>query len=344
VPVFISHAGCPHRCVFCNQNIVTNQRSKTPDSSLIDLVLGTYLPPAARRAATVEISFYGGNFLGLPPETVSQMLIAAQTYVTAGQVDSLRFSTRPDTINNQTLALIAPFAVETVEIGVQSMDDSVLNRTRRGHNAEASRRAVARLKRAGYQVGVQLMVGLPAECDESLARTLAATVEMAPDFVRIYPTLVLPDSVLARWCQVGHYSPMSLTQAVRCAKKMFRAFYRQAIPVVRMGLQPTDCLSAAVARGAVTGPYHPAFGHLVHEALFLDAAVMLLRDPDRPRAPAIRVHPRRVSAMRGCGNTNITRLQTWFDLEGLSVIADENLDAAVLSIGDQTINAFAARN
>ncbi len=341
VPVFISHAGCPHRCVFCNQKIVTSHSPLAPHPELIDAALDTYLASSPRRHARIEISFYGGNFLGLPQDTVQQLLGTAQAHVDSGRVDALRFSTRPDTVDSRSLAAIAPFNVGTVEVGVQSMDDAVLVRVLRGHSLNASRRAVALLKGTGYRVGVQLMVGLPAESEEGLARTLAATAEMRPDFVRIYPTLVLPDSVLAGWHQAGRYTPLSLPQAVARTKKMFSFFYRRRIPVVRMGLQPTDRLSAAVAKGEVAGPYHPAFGHLVHETLFLEAASRMLNRAIPSTATVIKVHPGRISAMRGLGNANIVYLTVHFGLNQLAVVGDERLTAAAISIGGRTIDAFA---
>ena len=340
VPVFISHAGCPYRCVFCNQKIVTNHSPTAPHPGLIDAALDTYLAPALRRPARIEISFYGGTFLGLPQETVQQLLGAAQVQVDSGRVDALRFSTRPDTVDSRSLAAIAPFSVGTVEVGVQSMDDAVLARARRGHSASASRRAVALLKGAGYRVGVQLMVGLPAESEAGLARTLAATAEMMPDFVRIYPTLVLPDSVLAGWHQAGRYIPLSLSQAVARTKSMFSFFYRRKIPVVRMGLQPTDSLSAAVAGGEVAGPYHPAFGHLVHETLFLEAASLLLKRSILSTT-VIKVHPASISVMRGLGNANSVHLKAHFGLRELAVVGDKELAVGAISIGGRTLDAFA---
>ena len=274
IPVFIPHAGCPHRCVFCNQAVLTRKQHTTLTSLSIGRQVERFLGFSHRKRPLTQIAFYGGNFLGLTQETVKDALMQASAYVKCREVDSLRFSTRPDTITEQRMSLIERFPVQTIELGVQSMDDRVLSMANRGHTAAQSAAAVSVLKACNYEVGLQLMVGLPGDNLEKTLISAARTAELKPDFVRIYPAVVLRDSLLAEWYAQGRYRPLSLNEAVKIVMKMHRVFDRYHIPVIRMGLQATDDLSGADA--VVAGPYHPAFGHLVQSRLLYDRTMRRL--------------------------------------------------------------------
>lgn len=326
VPVFLPHAGCSHRCVFCDQYAITRTHASLPAREAISAQIRRFLSQGRPRAL-VEISFYGGNFLGLAPDIVRGLLALAQEFVDAGPVHGIRFSTRPDTVTPETLDWLRPFRVRTVEIGAQSMDDDVLAVNRRGHSAADTERAVALLKEHGHAVGLQMMVGLPGQTDDGALETGRRLAALGPDFVRIYPTVVLADSVLARWMAEGRYRPLDLDQAVTLTATLYRLFADRGIPVARMGLQADEILERT---GVVAGPWHPAFGHLVHCALFLDRTIRALEAAGfssavpRVRKTGVRVavHPRNVSRARGHRNTHIDRLRRLFGLEEVVVAAD----------------------
>ena len=114
--------------------------------------------------------------------------------------------------------------------------------SQRGHTALDTRRAVALLKERGYAIGLQMMMGLPGQ-DVSSAMTTALDIAgLYPDFVRIYPTLVLKNSRLEKWYQSGVYEPLSLDAAVTQVKKLYGFFREKQIPVIRMGLQASESL------------------------------------------------------------------------------------------------------
>lgn len=335
-PVFIPHAGCPHRCVFCNQRAVTGQGGPLPEP-------GDWQPPDAefhgrhgRRQGIAQIAFFGGNFLGLPEKRILAMLTAASEYVRQGKVDGIRFSTRPDTVNRQSLSLIADFPVQTVELGAQSMDPEVLLLTQRGHSAEDTTAAVERLKAAGYEVGLQVMVGLPGDDATRLLETGRRIVELEPDFVRIYPTLVLAGSVLEAWYHSGRYQPLAVEAAVEQTMPLYRLFRRHGIPVIRTGLQPTEELSREGV--VVAGPFHPAFGHLVQSACFLAAARNALKRPSvSGQTLEIRVHPRSVSRMRGLKNANCRALRQEFGFSEVKVLPQTDMEEGAIALPDGSV-------
>lgn len=331
IPVFIPHAGCPHRCVFCSQEEITREPSGSVSPEAVSERIEAFLRFKGENRGEVQVSFYGGNFLGLPPAEIRRLLAAASRYVRAGSVDGLRFSTRPDTATPDRLDLLAEFPVAAVELGVQSMDDGVLAESRRGHTAADTRRAVAGLQSRGLSVGLQMMVGLPGDTPEKSVETARAIAALSPDFVRIYPTLVLKRSLLAAWHRQGRYAPLSLEAAVSQVARLHRIFVRKGIPVIRMGLQASESLDAPGT--VVAGPYHPAFGHLVHSRHFLSCAAGLLENDAAPReAVVIQVHPRSISRMRGLGNKNVEILKELFHIHHITVVPNPGLSMTAVRV------------
>ncbi len=342
VPVFIPHSGCPHRCVFCNQEKITAAKPMVrPDPADIRQQIDRFLKFRKNPRQRTQISFYGGNFLGLCKKDLLAMLAVANTFVRSGAAAGIRFSTRPDTIRPETLALIRDYPVETVEIGVQSMDDAVLRKSRRGHGAHHSTAAVRLLQANGFETGAQMMIGLPGETRPSAVGSAKQIAALHPDFVRIYPTVVMAESVLEKWFKSGRYRPLSLEEAVTTAKLVLQIFDRAAIPVVRMGLQATPDLCKN--GNMVAGPWHPSFGQLVQSAGYLDRACTKLSTFSgcRGKTAVIRLHPKTQSAFRGLKNANIRALKERFGLSSIHIredaaIARKSLDVSVDESGSAT--------
>ena len=205
IPVFIPHAGCSFRCIFCNQHPLTCTSDALMTAENLRERIRSFLKYKGKHRSPVQVSFYGGNFLGLKEGTIRSLLGEATAFIKNGHVDSIRFSTRPDTITDQRLEILREYPVKTVEIGVQSMDDRVLEKSRRGHSAADTIRSVTLLKRYGFEIGLQMMIGLPTDTEDTAVKSARRIAELEPDFVRIYPTIVLAGSVLAKWYQRGDY-------------------------------------------------------------------------------------------------------------------------------------------
>jgi histone acetyltransferase (RNA polymerase elongator complex component) len=294
-----------------------------------------YLAYAAPGRGPAQVAFYGGNFLGLDKTTLTNLLDSLNPWLEQGQITGIRFSTRPDTITDERLGWIAPYPVNTIELGVQSMNDNVLAQTRRGHTAYDTRRAMRRLKSADYQTGIQLMLGLPGDSAAKASETAKAVVDLSPDLVRIYPTLVLAGSPLATAFQAGRFTPLSLAAAVEQAKAMVRRFQQHQIPVIRLGLQATEGMDDPAT--LLAGPYHPAFGHLVYSRIYHETADDLLwaRTP-LPVAPTIKVHPSELSRLQGLRKANLKALRKVFQRPGLTFQADVDVRPETLVCGNRS--------
>jgi histone acetyltransferase (RNA polymerase elongator complex component) len=311
IPIFIPHSGCPHQCAFCNQAIITHQEKSVPSPEEIDKTIDQYLGYRADRSR-VELAFFGGNFLGLPDREIVRLLEKIAPYIENHSIDGIRCSTRPDTITQQKLDLIADRGVCLVELGVQSMDDRVLNHSNRGHSRAHTCRAIDLLRAYKLQVGVQVMVGLPGDSREQLLASTRQVADLAPDVARIYPLMVLQGSLLARWYQEGRYTPLGLDQSVEMVKEMVKIFEQARVKVIRMGLQASEMMEDKSS--VLAGPWHPAFGHLVLSALVYDQVCEKLENtggsrPGNRRHPVcLSVHPRFESRLRGDKNSNLEKL------------------------------------
>ncbi|MBI5286618.1 MAG: radical SAM protein [Deltaproteobacteria bacterium] len=267
IPIFIPHLGCPHRCVFCNQKNITGEenpskiqdtRFKMQDSEKITETINSYLSTWKGRGR-VEVAFYGGSFTGLDPEVQGGVLMMAYKFIKEGKVDFLRVSTRPDYITEDGLTLLQRYEVRTVELGVQSMMDDVLMRAGRGHTVKDVYEAMKALKRRGFNVGIQIMPGLPGDTRETILFTTKEVIRLHPDFVRIYPTVVIRDTPLEQLYLKGLYRPWPLEDMVDVCREIATLFNKADIRIIRFGLQATEGLRRAL----VAGPYHPSFRQLV---------------------------------------------------------------------------------
>lgn len=332
VPVFIPHQGCPHRCVFCDQRSVTGSAALPPSPEAVRENIQNFLRYKGERHQTTEIAFYGGTFTGLSCNYQEALLKTAEQFILSKQVHSIRLSTRPDAIDEKRLDLLKKYNVTTVELGAQSMNDQTLSSSNRGHTASDTVKAVKLVKKYEFNLGLQIMPGLPGDTEESMLDTGKKTASLEPDMVRVYPTVVLKNSHLARLYQQGAYTPLTTRQAVRIAKKLLCLFNRHGIPVIRLGLQASDSLNGP--DGIIAGPFHPAFGHMVHSAIFFDKAVELIKQikPIPPRI-RLRVAPRDVSKMRGISNQNIKELLNRFHFEDVRVVPDSIIPKGSVAYG-----------
>ncbi len=325
IPFFIPHFGCPHQCAFCNQSIITKKNSQKVDEASVHGSISEYLPYKGNRKK-VELAFFGGNFLGLPQKEIIRLLGIGQRYVQEGIIEGTRFSTRPDTINKEILDMIHPFAISTIELGVQSMNPDVLMESKRGHTPEDSIRAIELLKKEECKLGVQVMAGLPGDNESSLIESTRKLALFEPDFARIYPLMVLKGSQVEKWYQQGAYVPLTLDESIILVKKMYNIFENAGVDVIRMGLQASDFMEDESK--VIAGPWHPAFGHLVFSSMMYDQACKKIdqhMELVKSGSVILKVHPRSESRLRGNKNENIRKLQKQYPEMDVSIVLDDSI-------------------
>jgi histone acetyltransferase (RNA polymerase elongator complex component) len=303
IPIFIPHRGCPHDCLFCNQQKISGydrEEAPPPVALTIDLWL-----ERKKDRKQVQVAFFGGSFTCLTKSEQVAMLSAVQPYIAAGKVDTIRLSTRPDCIDPGVCALLKEYSVGVVELGAQSLSDAVLQKSLRGHTADATRNAFRLLKATGIQVGLQLMPGLPGETSASFLRGIDEVIALQPSFVRLYPALVVKESGLEKLYHASRYRPLSLKKAIALTARCYQKLTEAGIGVVRMGLQP----SALLEQNVVAGPYHPAFGELVQSRLWLKKIRAGLAALGPEQKLLIHISERDMSAVTGMKKQNTKRLE-----------------------------------
>lgn len=324
IPVFIPHKGCPNLCVFCNQNRISGI-VEAPSPGKVREYLARHL---SQKTAHAVIAFYGGSFTGLPAFDQEGYLTVAGQFVSKGHAAGIRLSTRPDLLDPDKVRYLKERGVRTVELGVQSMDDAVLERSGRGHTAADSARAVRLVRTSGIELGIQLMAGLPGDTAEGFLETVKRVISLGPSFVRIYPSLVVDGSPLATLWRLGRYEPLTLEAAVSLCAQAVKLFREADIKVVRLGLQPGRELEASL----LSGPYHPAFGHLVESALAFERMKDALAGMDAGDVEFL-VNPAELSAYKGIKQDNIMRMRVYSERLEISVRADASVARGGLVIG-----------
>jgi histone acetyltransferase (RNA polymerase elongator complex component) len=336
VPFFIAHQGCPHQCLFCDQKAITGIDGALPTPDEIVSTVGKWL--ASSRALSVEVAFYGGSFTLLGEREQRSLLEPLQPLLRAGTVSSIRLSTRPDAVDARRAAFLREAGVSLVELGVQSMDDSILEAAGRGHTAQDTAAAIAALRAAGLGVGAQIMPGLPGDSAEGARDSFNTLLALKPDLLRIYPAVVLRGTGLARLFTEGSYTPLTLESAISICKVLLQDAAVAGIPVIRAGLQPTDDLSSGSE--LLAGPYHPAFRQLADSERWYDLLWTLLADSDTGDELTIHSAPSRLSDVIGQGRCNVKRLEESFRVHVKAVMADSGLENSSIRVagGDRTIS------
>lgn len=274
IPIFIPHKGCPNDCVFCNQKKITARQQAVTAEDVADII-ETYLPTLVNRGLeTIEVAFFGGSFTGIPIEDQSAYLAVAKKYKDEGKVDKIHLSTRPDYINREILDNLRAYDVDVIELGVQSFDEEVLRLSNRGHSADIVYESCRLIKSYGFELGIQLMIGLPGDTMEKCLYSAMETVKIGPSIARLYPTIVIDDTELLEMCKRGEYEPLGLEEAIKRTMKMYNLLSDAGITIIRVGLKSTDVINE---KGAVRGEtFHPAFRQLVEGRIareFLEQAL-----------------------------------------------------------------------
>lgn len=317
IPIFVPHLGCPNDCIFCNQKSISGQKkqiTKEETKKIID----NYLESIKNEDAKIEIAFYGGSFTAIEKEKQEELLEIAYQYVKEGKIESIRVSTRPDAINKEVLKRLKKYKVKTIELGVQSSNDYILEKARRGHTFEDVKKASKMIRWNGFNLGHQMMVGLPESTRIDEINTAKALIKLKPKMVRIYPVLVVKNTKLEQEYEKGNYEPLPLVQAVETCKELVRMFADKKIEVIRIGLQNTEEISEPGSKQSevVAGPYHPAFRQLVESGMWYDAIVEKIKKLNvKVKEVEVTVNPIDANNVIGHKKENVQKLKDIYDVD-----------------------------
>ena len=279
-PVFLPFSGCPMHCVYCAQD---RQTGTDISGGLAPILAETEsalmaLPPCSEGRSR-ELAFYGGTFTALPAEERRACLAMLDRLREAGRVTHARCSTRPDALSPAIFDELEAHGIDLIELGIQSFDSAALAASRRGYDGGTALRACRMVQEAGFELGIQLLPGMPGSSPEVFIKDAEQALALHPSCLRFYPCLVPAGTVLARWLEEGRYSPWSLEETVATLGRALARAWQEKVPVIRLSVAPEPAFDAAV----LAGPRHPALGALIQaEALLVsvqDAMQKLGRTP-----------------------------------------------------------------
>ena len=285
----------------------------------------------------VEIAFFGGSFTGIDEKKQIELLEAANEFIKDKKVNSIRISTRPDYIDKQILKRLKKYHVKTIELGVQSSNDYVLEKSKRGHTFEDVIKASKMIRFRGFKLGHQMMVGMPESTEKNEIDTAKDLIKLKPKIVRIYPVLVIKGTELAREFSAGEYTPLTVGQAVERCKQITYLFRKNKIDVIRIGLQNSDEITYAEEDGSqvLAGPFHPAFRQLVEGEMWYDSLAEKVKEINtKVKKIEIEVNPSDVNNVIGHKKANITKLQKLYEVE---IVITQNEE---LSTGKFKVNVI----
>ena len=328
IPIFVPHKGCPHDCIFCNQRKISGQTEEMTSGRIREIIeahLKTIKP-----GTVIEAGFYGGSFTGIEREYQIEFLAAANEYVKSGRISKLRLSTRPDYIDNTILGYLKDYNVDTIELGVQSLDEEVLKASCRGHGAQDVFSASGLIKEYGFKLGIQTMTGLPNDNKNKALDTARKVIKLNPDLVRIYPVLVIKGTYLETLMNQGSYVPQSLQDAVDLCSELLSMYRENNINVIRIGLQPSDNISEGSEIAA--GPFHPAFRQLVESRIALKQMEECITKHrlNQQSSIVIRTGMGNISNVVGQKQKNLAILYSKYGFKKIKVAGDANLGREIV--------------
>ncbi|MFR6018215.1 MAG: elongator complex protein 3 [Paraclostridium sordellii] len=305
IPIFVPHRGCPHDCIFCNQKKITGVSTDITSDDVRNII-EEYLK-TIDKDASVEVAFFGGSFTAIDIDIQKNLLSVAKEYVDKNIIDDIRMSTRPDCINDEILTMLKEYKVSIIELGVQSLDDKVLIDSVRGHSDKDVFESAELIKKYGINLGLQMMIGLPSDTEEKCIYTAKKFIDLKPDCVRVYPTLVVKETGLEKLLQENKYNPFSLEESIDIVKKVLVLFYINNVNVIRVGLQATEDI--AIGKEVLAGPYHPAYRELVESKMYGDYIEYLIKKYNAKKNIDVLVNKKNVSRILGNKKSNVKNLK-----------------------------------
>lgn len=323
IPIFVPHLGCQNNCTFCNQKKISGQTKMVTANDVKDTI-EYYLSHFKDNNKYVEVAFFGGSFTAIDTNKQIELLEAVQEYIQNKKVNSIRISTRPDAIDKEILKRMRKYHVKTIELGVQSTNNYILNKCKRGHTGEDVKKASKLIRRYGFILGHQMMVGLPESTKQDEINTAKELIKLKPKIVRIYPVLVIKDTELANEYERGEYTPLTVGQAVERCKEIVDLFNRKKINVIRIGLQNTEEISdpSTEKSSVVAGPYHPAFRQLVESGMWYEAILNKIKKINsKVKKVKIIANDININNIIGHKKENILKLKEIYDVD---VVIEKN--------------------
>lgn len=329
IPIFVPHLGCPHNCIFCNQKSITGVAEF--DISKVEKEIDTALKTITTTEKP-EIAFFGGSFTGIDESLMISLLKIGRSYIEKGLISSMRCSTRPDYISEHVLSILQYYGLKTIEIGVQSMSNSVLNESLRGHTAECTLAAMQKIKKAGFDLVGQMMIGLPKSEPEDEIYCANTIINAGASGVRIYPTAVFENTGLESLMLSEKYKPLTIADAVNRSANVAELFIENHVKILRIGLCESESLHSQ--NGIVAGAFHPALGEMCVSEIYRRKIEKVLKEKYNTTHKSAIIYISRGSLSKAIGHKQSNKIYfiEKYNFKKILFVEDDNLDDFELNI------------
>ncbi len=319
IPLFIPERACPFQCIFCDQRKITGVLESLHVEEF-KVIIEEHLSTIPSNNTFVLVAFFGGTFTGIPIAEQEDYLKIVQPYIQNGAVKGIRISTRPDYINKENLELLRRYNVTHIELGAQSLDDEVLLRSHRGHSYKDVVLASKMILDYNFTLGLQMMLGLPGDNEEKAISTAKKIISLGASETRIYPTMVIKGTSLARLYEKGKYTPLSTDKAVSISAKLLEIFEENNIKVLRVGLYASDEL---INNDIIAGPKVEHFKERVLSYIWSNRFSELRNNTNINKSITVFVPKKELNFAIGFEGKNKKMLLKYFSY--VKIIADSNL-------------------
>ncbi len=207
---------CRRRCPYCDFAIVDeSQREVSQTERYVDAVVAE-IGLVEQSMVLDAVNFGGGTPTRVSVAGLARIVESLSDRFGLADEAEISLEGNPEDLDEDVLASLVGAGFNRLSLGVQSLDDDVLERLGRVHTASDAEAVVVAAREAGFRsVSVDLIFGHPSESDESWRRTVERTLAMEPDHVSTYALTVEAGTALAREIATGAPEPDDDVQASR---------------------------------------------------------------------------------------------------------------------------------
>ncbi len=314
ISIFIPHQGCPNMCSFCNQKKISGTENPPSVDEVYEICKNQFENMKDRN--NTQIAFFGGSFTAIDYNYMVSLLETVQPFICKDGFDGIRISTRPDCIDNDILDLLEEYNVKAIELGCQSLDDEVLSMNDRGHSTYDVFNAVKLIRSYSFELGLQMMTGLYGSSYEKDIETAKTICSLKPDTVRIYPVVILKNTLLDELFSKGIYITQSMDYMIDLCSEIMMMFAKNNIKIIKCGLHSSE----TVEEDMTGGYYHPAFRELCESRIFRKGLEKILTHSEYTDFD-IYVSSKNISRAIGQKRCNIL----WFEKLGINISVKQDI-------------------
>ena len=237
-----------------------------------------------------------------------KFLKLANKYIDLGKVKNIRISTRPDYITNEILTLLKKYNVKVIELGVQSMSDTVLEKAKRGHTSQDVINASKMIRKFGFDLGHQIILGLPESTLDTEIFTIKECIKLKPKYLRIYPLYILKESKLFEMYEKNQYFPIELNDMVLRASKIYKIAIKNKLNVIRVGLQTTEEINQS--NNEIKGPVTNNYRELVLSNIAKEEVIEKIKKYENSKKNIVIIVPKeQINFVVGYKRENISKFE-----------------------------------